>query len=86
MKTGNIVEVYTCGDCGSVVEISWTGTGVRNLTKGGFLIIHVVGIISSAYCSECRMREKEIALDFMEKIDKKIFRKVFDPKSSKLYH
>jgi hypothetical protein len=86
MKTGNIVEVYTCGDCGSVVEISWAGTGVRNLAKGGCLIIHVVGLISGKYCPECKSREKEADLDFVNKIDKKIFKKVFDPKSSKLYH
>lgn len=86
METGSIVEVYTCGDCGSTVEVSWTGNGVRRLTKGSCLIIHVVGLISGEYCLECKKEHQEKLSDFMQEGNKKFFKKVFDPKFSKLYH
>ena len=66
-------EIYTCDDCGTKDEF-WPGTDVRNLTKGGWLVISGIGGCG-VYCPKCKLKH-DPKIKELER-----FGKLIDPRS-----
>ena len=70
-----IKETYTCDDCGTKEEF-WPGTDIRNLTKGGWLIIPGIGGCET-YCPKCKQNHDPIIKELRS------FEGLLDPRSIK---